>query len=704
MARKALTVLILVLIASVPARGAREKPIGLVGTSYGLNEIEAFEIQVLGGDERYAHERLGESLPVSKLDGYGLVIVAQAVEKPLSAQESAAVRAYLETGGHLLLVSQVPDNLADELGVGTIGWMDMGKTNWHRNGLAMDILVPDHPLLAGVVADDKKPAWLKGYITAPVNAGSFDNVVGTRGGETCIGIRPVGKGWVAYSGFQLFRMKNMERDPEGYAKILRNIVALAYDDATWQACRADFETRRLQYTFEDVSEALGIKGADSTAAFCDFDLDGWPDLYARGNVYRNIEAQRFEHVGAMGQTWGDYDNDGYPDLIQPDGDMARIWRNKGDGSFEDLGKVCKMPTGHCYGMVWLDFENDGDLDFHCVGYENSPVDGRFANDGNGKFTEVWRTPGKRVPGRGLTTADFDEDGDVDIYVSNYRLAANHLWLNDGDGNFTEVAAEYGVAGDLASGWYGHTIGSCFGDLDNDGHLDLFVGNFSHPPAYQDRPKFYRNLGPAGGFKFQDMSATANLPWQETFATPTMGDYDNDGDLDIYFTTVGGRDHGVLLRNDGNWRFRDITREAGIPFLSHNYQAAWGDYDNDGDLDLMTGGRMFQNRGGDHHWLKVRLVGSGGKASSVAERVNRSAIGAQARIRLPSTGSGRAADRTLTRQITSSIGQGNANDFVMHFGLGGHVGPVEVQITWPNGSKQTVTTELDRTIVVTYGME
>ena len=138
---------------------------------------------------------------------------------------------------------------------------------------------------------------------------------------------------------------------------------------------------------------------------------------------------------------------------------------------------------------------------------------------------------------------------MDMFVSNYRLQSNHLWRSDGKGKFENVAATFGAAGKpkgvinytggIRYGISGHTIGSAFGDLDNDGHIDLFVGNFSHPPKSQDRPEFLRNLGPKGEYKFEDKSPHAGLAWQESFASPTLGDFDNDGDLDLYFTTVYG---------------------------------------------------------------------------------------------------------------------------------------------------------------------
>lgn len=277
-----------------------------------------------------------------------------------------------------------------------------------------------------------------------------------------------------------------------------------------------------------------------------------------------------------------------------------------------------------------------------------------------------------MPARGITTADYDEDGDLDIYVSNYRLVANTLWQNDGKGVFAQVERAKKVDGDGDLGAWGHTIGSSFGDFDNDGHLDLFVGNFSHPPAYQDRPKFLKNLGPDKAFSFQDLTGQAGLAWQESFASPTLGDYDNDGLLDVYFTTVYPGDHCVLYRNVGGFKFKDVTSESGIS-ADLTYQAAWADVDNDGDLDLTTRGRLYQNNSPRQNFLKLKLTGS--------RELGTNAVGAVARLTI--------GNQTLTRQITTSTGQGNANSQVLHFGLGTHDSNVNIEIAWPGNFKQTI---------------
>jgi len=443
-------------------------------------------------------------------------------------------------------------------------------------------------------------------------------------------------------------------------------------------------------TFEDVTAQMGLDIGSFQAAWGDFDNDGWVDLFENAKVWRNEQGKKFTVAaelpsGSWGGLWGDYDNDGYLDLYcWSDG---KLYRNEGGESFKEV----TMPEGHpqvSRGACWGDFDGDGWLDLYVGGYEVWPAeefaDVIFRNREGRGFEIAWQQQGKPKRARGVTAADFDEDGDLDIYVSNYRLQPNILWLNDGNGVFSDAAQRCGVAGDGALGAWGHTIGSAWGDLDNDGHLDLFVGNFSHPPQYQDRPKFLKNLGPLKQFRFEDKSARAGLRWQESYASPTLGDYDNDGDLDLFFTTVYSGDTSVLYSNNGDWTFTDVTGVAGVK-TANTYQGAWADFDNDGDLDLVSGGRLFANTGNDNHWLKVHLEGRG--------KVNCAAVGAQVRIPL--------GEQVLTRQVEGATGEGNQNDLTLHFGLGKHADTVTLLIRWPDGTTQTITTKPDRYIIVQY---
>lgn len=437
--------------------------------------------------------------------------------------------------------------------------------------------------------------------------------------------------------------------------------------------------------FKDVADAVGLNGlSNATAAWVDFDQDGYVDLYVGGQLWHNIGGKHFELIKgtplAGPGIWADYDNDGYPDVFTFDG-IGRVFHNLHGKAFEDIGsRFPALPMKSSLSAAWGDFDGDGFADLYIGGYE---IEGGgnypsvlVHNRGDGSFAILWQPPGKPRPARGITAADFDEDGDLDLYVSNYRLEPNNLWLNNGKGQFTDVADSAGTAGDGDLGAWGHTIGSSWGDLDNDGHLDLFVGNFSHPPAYQDRPKFLKNIGPQGRFRFKDLSADAGLKWQESFASPTLGDFDNDGKLDLFFTTVYSGDHSVLYRNTGNWHFEDVTGNSGIQ-SALTYQAAWADFDNDGYLDLVTAGHLYRNPGGTNNWLKVQLNGG---------PHNRSALGAQVRVKL--------GDQILTRQVESSTGQGDQNDLLLHFGLGRQRDPVQVKIRWSDGKEQTATAKIN----------
>jgi hypothetical protein len=446
--------------------------------------------------------------------------------------------------------------------------------------------------------------------------------------------------------------------------------------------------------FEDATEAVKLSGVSGTAiAWGDFNNDGWVDLYDGVSLWRNESGKQFSKVPNQPMKgsgiWGDFDNDGYLDLYC--WDNSTLFRNNKGVNFEEAGGTMPKHNVVSRGAAWGDFDGDGFLDLYVGGYEvwgkTVYPDFIYRNQGDGHFAEIWTTQGKNQSARGITAADYDEDGDLDIYVSNYRLEPNLLWQNNGKGVFNDIAKESGVAGDGDLGAWGHTIGSAWGDFDNDGHFDVFVGNFSHPPSYQDRPKFLRNLGAEKQWQFEDKSAQAGLHWQESYASPTLGDFDNDGLLDLFFTTVYPGDTSVLYRNADGWKFTNATQTSGITTAT-TYQAAWADFDNDGDLDLMSGGRLWRNTSEKRHWLKVSLRGGG--------KINRSAIGAQVRLQLP-TG-------VLTRQVEGGTGEGNQNDLTLHFGLGNFETPVELTVAWPDGSKQNLKSPVDRLVAIEYNAQ
>jgi len=426
--------------------------------------------------------------------------------------------------------------------------------------------------------------------------------------------------------------------------------------------------------------------ADRPSNWVDYDSDGWVDLHDSDRLWRNNNGSNFTIVigvgsgGSGNSQWGDFNNDGHPDVFSGTGVLTR-----NDGGtvgfartlmpFPDLGLV--LSQGSC----WADHNNDGYIDLYVGGYEGAGYepDMMVRNNNGASFTANWTEPGPDInPTRGITACDFDQDGDVDIFASAYRLENNHLWINNGSGSFTDQAGTYGVDGndfDNPDWSFAHTIGSAWGDLDNDGYFDLFVGNFAHPAGHfgccarQPESQFLRNMGPSGCYYFEDMSAGAGLAWKESFASPALGDYDNDGNLDFFLSNASGYgDTSVLYRNLGSWQFTEVTSGEGLSSVANTYQGAWADFDNDGDLDLLAGGKIYQNQATGNHWLKVALEGNG-------TTVNRSAIGAQVRVTAGST--------IRSRQVEAGTGQGNQNEMTLHFGLGGWSAPVDVEIFWPD---------------------
>jgi hypothetical protein len=390
----------------------------------------------------------------------------------------------------------------------------------------------------------------------------------------------------------------------------------------------------------------------------------------------------------------DVDNDGFADLFS--WSQMKLYRNGGGTGFVEV-PLPELPRCLSRGACWADVNGDGLVDLYIGGYEVWEEDVTFPdmlllNQGREGFRLAWSEV--RYRARGVTACDFDKDADMDIYVSNYRLQPNLLWLNDGHGTFSDVAAAYGAVATSPGFDGGHSIGACWADFDNDGEIDLFAGNFAHQDDRGDQPKsrFLRNLGRGQGHHFEDRGP-CGVFYQESYASPAAGDFDNDGDVDLFFTTVygvasfGRKNTPVLYRNDGAFVFADATAAAGLAELGPTYQSAWADADNDGDLDLVTAGKLFLNQGTGGHWLKVRLSGDG-------QAVNAAAIGAQVRIRLP--------NQTLTRQVEAGTGEGNQNDLVLHFGLGQHAGPVDLQILWPDSTLQSVRrVRTDRLIPIRY---
>lgn len=470
-------------------------------------------------------------------------------------------------------------------------------------------------------------------------------------------------------------------------------------------------------TFVDVTTAMGLdayqpQNPDVAVAWGDYDGNGDVDLYlgaydfTQGSLYWNGGSgfAQLDPGPTFPGLFVDYNNDGRPDIAYARAD-GQLYRGQLNGWFA-LTPVFDTHDFNNETATFGDFNGDGRLDSYRPGWNDEiggnvgAPDALYINDRHRHMVKTLMQTGVADwrPSRSATVCDFDQDGDLDIYVCNYYLQNNYLWVNDGRGGLRDRAVEYGVAADALpfdpNFPGGNSIGATWGDLDNDGWFDLIVANLSHGAPESDRPVFYRNLGPAGGFRFEDVSDLVALPFTESYASPALADFDNDGDLDLFMTAVSGAGYpgqeSRLMRNDGNWTFTDVSTTYGLNLATAetNFGAAWADYDNDGDLDLYTDRRLFQNPiANGHHWLMVNVIGDG-------DHVARQPIGAQVRIAV--------GGDVLTRQVETSVGWGNQSDPRLHFGLGSAAGPVDLEIIWPNGHRQMVAgVGVDQVIDVTY---
>ena len=430
-------------------------------------------------------------------------------------------------------------------------------------------------------------------------------------------------------------------------------------------------------TFTDQTTALTGGGLSGwRAAWGDYDADGFVDILYGGNLFRNngpdpiTSNWSFTGVFSAGPqgVWGDYDNDGDLDIYS--WESQQMLRYDGGTTFTQVS--VPVISGTRYGAAWGDWNNDSYLDLYVAGgggsnQPNAVLQGSV----NGTFTTAWTTGANNS--RAVTSTDVDRDGYQDVYVSNY-WQPNKFYENPG----VIGGREWPIAGrGLQESPTGYTSGSSFGDFDNDGYMDAVTGNLDHGPQHSS--SVYQNMGPSGSYQFTERFAFTGSDYQEAYNSPSLGDYDNDGDLDVLMTVwqnYGGA--ARLYRNDGNWNFTNVTAAEGLATnmgtSGGNEGAAWADFDNDGDLDLLAGDRIWTNAGNNNHWLKVKLTGDG-------TTVNKAAIGSSVRVSV--------AGKTMTRQVEGGTGVGYQNDLTLHFGLGSHSGPVDLEISPPGVGSWTV---------------
>jgi hypothetical protein len=491
-----------------------------------------------------------------------------------------------------------------------------------------------------------------------------------------------------------------------------------------------------------------VESMSGGVALIDYDRDGWPDIYftnaqsvemalagrkARSVLYHNNHDGTFTDttdkagVGypcwAMGAVVGDYNNDGWPDLLVTCFGGVVLYRNNGDGTFTDVTKQSGLSNdvGWATGAAFGDYDGDGWPDLFVSHYVNlnlndlpafgsSPTckfrgiavqcgprglkgspSNLYHNNGDGTFADVSKQAGiaNSPASFGLTTvwSDFDGDGHLDLFEAN-DAGRNYLYQNNGKGHFTDIGFSAGVSVSQ-DGYEQANMGVALGDYRHTGRHSIVISHFSDEYA-----AVYENLGE---MNFSDVSYSSGIAastvhyvgWGDAFF-----DFDNDGWVDLLIVNghvypqvdtgeAGARyqEPGLLFLNQRQGKFKDISTLVGpalqVPRVSRG--VATGDLFNDGRIDVVVENlkgspTILRPQGGPpNHWISFRLVGT---------KSNRLALNARVRTT--------AGDLVQTSEVLSGGSYLSQNDFRLHFGLGGRQRVDKVEIFWPTGKTEILT--------------
>ena len=402
-----------------------------------------------------------------------------------------------------------------------------------------------------------------------------------------------------------------------------------------------------------------------------------------------------DQVGGLNLVQADYNNDRCTDILVLRGGWEvpqrnSLLKNNCDGTFTDVTSEAGLaaPATSTQTAAWADVNNDGNLDLF-VGNENQPAQ-LFLSDGHGHFTDIAKSAGvgRQSFAKGVAAGDYDNDGFVDFYVSNYD-GANFLYRNKHDNTFEERAIAAGAPGP------GRGFATWFFDYDNDGWLDLFVTSYFMSVDDTARTylgvahnastmKLYRNRGNGS---FEDVTRSTGLDKVFMPMGANFGDIDNDGFLDMYLgmgtPSYASMAPHVLLRNKSGKAFVDVTTSSGTGEIHKGHGVAFVDLDNDGDEDIVAevGGatpgdshamRVFENPGHGNDWIALKLTGV---------KSNRSALGARITVTVENSDGGH---RTINRQVSSG-GSFGASPLEQHIGLGRAPKTIDVDIWWPTSN-------------------
>jgi len=509
--------------------------------------------------------------------------------------------------------------------------------------------------------------------------------------------------------------------------------------------------------FKDESFQSGIASESVNASgptFIDYDDDGDIDIYVvteyhgegQGNrLFENQGNRMFIDVAELrgvdndnalgrGASWGDYDNDGDMDLAisnLPPTDRSthipttlykNLLKETGEPNFQNVTREAQLfrkgndndrkiggigNTGA--GIAWADYDNDGDLDLYWKSADFDVENALFRNNGDGTFADVTEETGTGVlefvleaNSQGAPSwTDVNLDGYVDLLVTN-EGDKKILFLNDQEGSFKNITTSFRPPSGVVFLNPGNANGACIGDIDNDGDMDVFL-----PTSDQANRLYISLLKDTGQLSYKDITLTSGVSHKSGARGCAMGDFDNDGLIDIYVNNGGLADTLIndvidipifvqfyiaiepdvnkLFRNNGDLTFSDLTWRSRASGYGVGSGVGTADLDEDGFLDIFftnrtfyTGGEQITesdrnyllfNRGNRNNWLTINLVG---------EESNTNGYGA--RVTLASD------DLTLYREATSAHGYNSGNDPRMHFGLGKKSSVDFIEVNWPSGKK------------------
>ena len=482
--------------------------------------------------------------------------------------------------------------------------------------------------------------------------------------------------------------------------------------------------------FSDISSEVGIIDINLSGGSIidDFDNDGYFDIvtstwnpdeslifyHNKGNgifAKLTLDANLDDQLGGLNINHADFNNDGLIDIFVMRGGWMRnngqmrvsLLKNMGNNIFNDVTKESKLnfPSYPSQNSAWGDYDNDGDLDLYACN-ESEPDDDfdttsfkypsqLFQNNGDETFTDISGKANVKNFGycKGSSWGDYDNDGDLDLYISNFA-SENRLYKNNGNGTFTDIAKDLKIQHPISS------FTTWFWDYNNDGWLDIFVAGYGSDvkdvaSSYLGiehngtSMKLYKN-DQSGGFI--DITENANLNNIHLTMAANYGDFNNDGWLDIYLGT-GYPSYDVItpniayLNNQGN-DFIDVTFELGLGQLHKGHGISFGDIDRDGDQDIFTqiGGFypgdgfynfLYKNHHKENNWISIKLQGSNSNSQGIGTRIKVITL---------------TKNNTL-EEIYSTVSSGGsfgASTFEQHIGIGSSKEIKEIHINWPASSK------------------